>query len=139
MTKYINNGDPEVVFYNGDERFSATPASQEKWEETAFVRDQTLLSLVTELTELNDDNLAQAVLESNDVQWCLSELRDYLYHDMVEVVRCKDCALFTPQDDGYYGRCPHQTNVLVHGYEKSCGCFGRKDGVVILPKEEMQK
>lgn len=91
MTKYINNGDPEVVFYNGDERFSATPASQEKWEETAFVRDQTLLSLVTELTELNDDNLAQAVLESNDVQWCLSELRDYLYHDMVEVVRCKDC------------------------------------------------
>lgn len=89
MTKYINNGGPEVVFYNGDERFSATPASQEKWEETAFVRDQTLVSLVTELTELNDDNLAQAVLESNDVQWCLSELRDYLYHDMVEVVRCK--------------------------------------------------
>lgn len=91
MTKYLNNGDPEVVFYNGDERFSATPASQEKWEKTALVRDQTLLSLVTELTELNDDNLAQAVLESNDVQWCLSELRDYLYHDMVEVVRCKDC------------------------------------------------
>lgn len=79
------------MFYNGDERFSATPASQEKWEETAFVRDQTLLSLVTELTELNDDNLAQAVLGSNDVQWCLSELRDYLSHDMVEVVRCKDC------------------------------------------------
>ncbi len=52
---------------------------------------------------------------------------------------CKDCALFTLQDDGYYGRCPHQKNVLVHGYEKSCGCFGRKDGVVILPKEEMQK
>lgn len=51
---------------------------------------------------------------------------------------CKDCALFTPQDDGYYGRCPHQKNVLVHGYEKSCGCFGRKDGVVILPKEDEQ-
>lgn len=97
MTKYINNGDPEVVFYSGDERFSATPASQEKWKETAPERDQTLLSLVTELTELNDDNLAQAVLESNDVQWCLSELRDYLTHDMVEVVRCKDCK--------YYDRC----------------------------------
>ena len=91
MTKYINNGDPEVVVYSGDERFSATPASQEKWKETAPERDQTLLSLVTELTELNDDNLAQTVLESNGVQWCLSELRDYLTHDMVEVVRCKDC------------------------------------------------
>lgn len=42
---------------------------------------------------------------------------------------CKDCALFTPQDDGYYGRCPHQTNVLVHGYEKPCGLFdARKVG-----------
>lgn len=31
--------------------------------------------------------------------------------------------------DGYYGRCPHQTNTLVHGYEKSCGLFdARKVG-----------
>lgn len=42
---------------------------------------------------------------------------------------CKDCALFTPQDDGYYGRCPHKTNVMVHGYEKPCGLFdARKVG-----------
>lgn len=42
---------------------------------------------------------------------------------------CKDCALFTPQDDGYYGRCPHNTNVMVHGYEKPCGLFdARKVG-----------
>ena len=40
---------------------------------------------------------------------------------------CKDCALFTPQGDGYYGRCPHQTNALVHGFEKACGCFERKE------------
>lgn len=130
MTKYINNGDPEVVFYNGDERFSATPASQEKWEETAFVRDQTLLSLVTELTELNDDNLAQAVLESNDVQWCLSELRDYLYHDMVEVVRCKDCKHY---DMGVCLKIYSDGNVHSVAWQKRkpedfCSYGERKDG-----------
>lgn len=129
MTKYINNGDPEVVFYNGDERFSATPSSQEKWEETAFVRDQTLLSLVTELTELNDDNLAQAVLESNDVQWCLSELRDYLYHDMVEVVRCKDCKHY---DMGVCLKIYSDGNVHVAAWQKRkpddfCSYGERKD------------
>lgn len=42
---------------------------------------------------------------------------------------CKDCALFAPQEDSGYGRCPYQPNVLVHGYEKVCGLFdARKDG-----------
>ena len=35
----------------------------------------------------------------------------------------------TPPDDGYYGRRPHNTNVMVHGYEKPCGLFdARKVG-----------
>ena len=33
-----------------------------------------LLDIASELAELNDDNLAQRVLDDNDVQWCLSEL-----------------------------------------------------------------
>lgn len=130
MTKYINNGDPEVVFHNGDERFSATPASQEKWEESAPARDQTLLSLVTELTELNDDNLAQAVLESNDVQWCLSELHDYLSYDMVEVVRCKDCKHY---DMGVCLKIYSDGNVHPDAWQKRkpddfCSYGERKDG-----------
>ena len=37
-----------------------------------------LLDLVRELNTLNDDNLADRVIENNDVQWCLSELQDIL-------------------------------------------------------------
>ena len=37
-----------------------------------------LLDLVRELNTLNDDNLADRVIENSDVQWCLSELRDIL-------------------------------------------------------------
>lgn len=37
-----------------------------------------LLDLVRELNTLNDDNLADRVVENNDVQRCLSELQDIL-------------------------------------------------------------
>lgn len=37
-----------------------------------------LLDLVRELNTLNDDNLADRVIENIDVQWCLSELQDIL-------------------------------------------------------------
>ena len=37
-----------------------------------------LLDLVRELNMLNDDNLADRVIENSDVQWCLSELQDIL-------------------------------------------------------------
>ena len=37
-----------------------------------------LLDLVHELNTLNDDNLADRVIENSDVQWCLSELQDIL-------------------------------------------------------------
>ena len=37
-----------------------------------------LLDLVRELNTLNDDNLADRVIENSDVQWCLSELQDIL-------------------------------------------------------------
>ena len=50
-----------------------------------------LKALVDALVILNDDNLAQTVIDNNDVQWCLSELQDMLAADMEPVVRCKDC------------------------------------------------
>ena len=37
-----------------------------------------LLDLVRELNTLNDDDLADRVIENSDVQWCLSELQDIL-------------------------------------------------------------
>lgn len=55
------------------------------------MEEATLQGLVAELLELNDDNLAKRVIETNDVQWCLSELYDILDADIQEVVRCKDC------------------------------------------------
>lgn len=45
-----------------------------------------LKALVDELVFLNDDNLAQTVIDNNDVQWCLSELRDMLYADVAPVI-----------------------------------------------------
>lgn len=53
-----------------------------------------LKTLVDELLTLNDDNLAQRVIESSDVQWCLSELQDILAADVEPVVRCRDCTYF---------------------------------------------
>jgi hypothetical protein len=50
-----------------------------------------LIALVDALVILNDDNLAQRVIDNNDVQRCLSELQDMLAADMEPVVRCKDC------------------------------------------------
>ena len=50
-----------------------------------------LIALVDALVILNDDNLAQTVIDNNDVQRCLSELQDMLAADMEPVVRCKDC------------------------------------------------
>ena len=46
-----------------------------------------LKALVDALVILNDDNLAQRVIDNNDVQWCLSELQDMLAADMEPVVR----------------------------------------------------
>lgn len=40
--------------------------------------ERTLLNLVSELNSLNDDNLADRVIQNNDVQWCLGELEDIL-------------------------------------------------------------
>ena len=37
-----------------------------------------LFDFVRELNTLNDDNLADRVIENSDVQWCLSELQDIL-------------------------------------------------------------
>lgn len=45
-----------------------------------------LAELVDELMSLNDDNLAQRVIDNSDVQWCLSELHDILAADVAPVV-----------------------------------------------------
>ena len=45
-----------------------------------------LEQLVDELVSLNDENLARRVVESGDVQWCLSELQDILAADVAPVV-----------------------------------------------------
>lgn len=37
-----------------------------------------LIDIVFNLLTLNDENLAQMVIDRNDVQWCLSELYDIL-------------------------------------------------------------
>lgn len=50
-----------------------------------------LIDLVRELLSLNDDNLAERVIKDRDVQWCLSELYDFLEAGAVPVVRCREC------------------------------------------------
>ncbi len=60
-----------------------------------------LKALVDALVILNDDNLAQTVIDNSDVQWCLSELQDMLAADMEPVVRCKDCKLWDSDPDTY--------------------------------------
>lgn len=66
-----------------------------------------LAELVDELMSLNDDNLAQRVIDNSDVQWCLSELHDILAVDVAPVVhgRCPICSgrkiLTQDCDNGY--------------------------------------
>lgn len=63
-----------------------------------------LKALVDALVILNDDNLAQTVIDNNDVQRCLSELQDMLAADMEPVVRCKNCKWFADNNGGeWYG------------------------------------
>lgn len=57
-----------------------------------------LKALVDEFVTLNDDNLAQTVIDNNDVQWCLSELRDMLHADVAPVVHGRWIA----DGDGYH-------------------------------------
>ncbi len=42
-----------------------------------------LEQLVDELVSLNNEKLARRVVETSDVQWCLSELQDMLADDVV--------------------------------------------------------
>ncbi len=69
-----------------------------------------LKALVDALVILNDDNLAQTVIDNNDVQWCLSELQDMLAADMEPVVRCKDCINYI---GGTCWRCGLDYSVIV--------------------------
>ena len=83
-----------------------------------------LEQLVDELVSLNDENLARRVVESSDVQWCLSELQDILAADAAPIkhgvweksnlngfVRCSichDCYIDDNWLDGkHWNFCPH--------------------------------
>lgn len=86
-----------------------------------------LKQLVDELVFLNDDNLAQRVIDNNDVQWCLSELQDILSADVVPVVRCKDCTHCYETLGGWccaYGTC---VDCIVQP-DFYCAFGKRKDG-----------
>lgn len=62
----------------------------------AECKQRSIEQLVDELRELRDEELARRVLETSDVEWCLSELYDYLREDVVKVVRCKNCVNARP-------------------------------------------
>ena len=81
----------------------------------------TISDLVDELVSLNDENLAQRVINNSDVQWCLSELKDILAADMVEVTRCKYCK-YAREIDGY------------EDYADQARCCTLYEGCYMLPK-----
>jgi len=85
-----------------------------------------LIALVDALVILNDDNLAQRVIDNNDVQRCLSELQDMLAADMEPVVRCKDCKHRT--ETGNCGH-PRHHGILPSAYPFDFCSYGK-------PKED---
>lgn len=88
-------------------------------------KTQSIENLVDELRELRDEDLARRVLETSDVEWCLSELYDYLHEDVVKVVRCKNCVNARPlnRNDRYE-----------NSYAEGCvWCIERQVGM--LPEE----
>lgn len=74
-----------------------------------------LKTLVDELVSLNDKNLAQRVIDNDDVQWCLSELQDILAADVEPVVRCRDCVLAKESD-----------NCRMRGRVVNCGLYASR-------------
>ena len=80
-----------------------------------------LAELVDEHMSLNDDNLAQRVIDNSDVQWCLSELHDILAADVAPVVHgrwdimegtktrriCSKCRWDVPEYGKFYSFCPN--------------------------------
>ena len=69
--------------------------------ERKAVTEDDLKALVDELCCLNDENLAQRVTTSNDVQWCLSELSDIIE----AVTRGEDCVHWTMGKYPDHGSC----------------------------------
>ena len=84
----------------------------------------TLSDLVNELVSLNDEKLAQRVINNSDVQWCLSELKDILAADMVEVVRCKDCKWYKHYED--YDFCDNYTSLMDNVSDGTFCCYGER-------------
>lgn len=67
-----------------------------------------LAELVDELMSLNDENLAQRVIDNSDVQWCLSELHDILAADVAPVVHGKWVPMYrsgVKVERGYVSTC----------------------------------
>lgn len=89
-----------------------------------------LKDIVDELMILNDDNLAQRVIDNNDVQWCLSELQDMLAADVAPVVHGD--WILRHIGAGHYWECSVcHTNpcIYVTEHTKFCpNCGARMDG-----------
>lgn len=82
-----------------------------------------LQDLVDELMFLNDDNLAQRVIDDNDVRRCLSELYDILSADVAPVVHgqwvtWEKAENFIPSPNRHEcSVCHDAAQVLVNGIE----------------------
>lgn len=84
-----------------------------------------LKQFVDELVSLNDENLAQCVINNNDVQWCLSELQDILAADVVEVVRCKDCKWYV-EDREFPPFCDNPICGMQHPNDETFCSYGER-------------
>ncbi len=84
-----------------------------------------LKQIVDELVSLSDENLARRVIKNNDDQWCLSELQDILAADVVEVVRCKDCAWYENGKE-YVPYCGNPCSELQHPNDETFCSYGER-------------
>lgn len=85
-----------------------------------------LKRLVDELCFLNDENLAQRVIDNNDVQWCLSELSDILEADIEAVTRCKDCKHYD-RGECYHPRHENHLQSISQSPDDFCSYGERKE------------
>ena len=81
-----------------------------------------LKQLVDELVSLNDENLARRVIETSDVQRCLSELQDMLANDVVVMpwIKVSDRMPLEPEGENAEVRCivSFKTSTMPLTYER---------------------
>lgn len=100
-------------------------------EESLMYCADYLKQLVDELVSLNDDNLAQRVIDNSDVQWCLSEMQDILAVDVAPVWHGR--WIHEETEGGFHiwrcSRCGRGMNNNPEGIDLYCyHCGARIDG-----------